>query len=1330
MDPFDRRPFGLTGDQMAYDRRRLRYLECIVKRAYVNGEALDRWDAKELAENPVDKPDGDPPEKVSGMQAGYLTACDAAAELGIEHLDEGLIVTIERRSRLSPPERDRLLRAELMTKDDRHTALARALLVRACPDRADELFGWQRVGVSPVDYWTKQVTSVHMQYLLETADFGANELIRHLYLLGETPAHLTDVARLWRDAEHMGRDPNFPSEAEAVLRSQYTSFKYWWDDPFRCDEFTGHALAVRGQANVEARAVNPHEAMSPGRDMTYWSENHRLLFAAAEYLAGQYWPDDMFVSARQHRTNPAPRHGDMTGQQHVAHARTRVLRWLNERLELGFAEWNAPGYYAEDLLPLVNLADFAGEEEIRTRAAMVLDLLAYDIAVSSCGGAFAGSAGRAYFEQKSCVWRQSVRDSAEVLFGAKGHFTGSSGPAVFLATSPVYRPPDVLLRIASVPPSRFTNHARVSIDFHEAKDYGVGFETSDDMEFWWSRAAFATKQTIVGSRKAATEAGLLKTPPFDAIFEKFSDLTPSAATQQLGASGAGAMIGWAFGGPAGGFAGGVIGGLYGLFSEDIVEADMADLASVISEGSVLSRANVYQHRIDGALLSSVQNYRPGQLNLQNWPCVAALGNGAMVWTTYPSAGSRLKFHVDLPALPVINVDEPIFAADHDGPNWWTGNAVQPRVAQRRGAAIIAYQAKKIQKLLFGERTHAWFPKNQFDEVRGPAPANCNHEAARWFFGQAGDGYVGLLCPREANWADFGPWKDKEIRAEGPRNIFVMQIGNAEEFGTFDGFVTAVSRARVYISGLHNRFGDLACHYDIPNADRLELHYDDNQVRYAGLAFNDTEFPRLRSPFGRITWRQQRYAIQHDGESVVHDVTAGTRKVGKARTALEHDTPLLFYGQNMALLPSLLYKGIDRDGVLEHLLSVLRTRQPDVVGLSEMWVAEERERLQKQLRDLYPYMTEGPHEADLPILDEDVLSGGGLLLLSRHPIVASHQTVYRACSGDDCATNKGVLHARVQSVGHPCAVDVFLTHAQAPAPTVGGSRAKARKAVRAQIQQLAAFIAGCRDLTAPAIALGDFNVDRFSDPELYDYLVSALGYPHDTEPSMPTDSGFRRLTATSESDEGVISSFHKNHPARQPDDPARFSVTSQRLDYLFSFAGALYTQNVASARVVLEQWRSGRDMSDHYGIEATIDTTTQLLPAQQPINQVSVRATGFRCLTPTGGIGDDEVQFRVSARASTGAHGSVVLPRYKEVAAGTARGFETEPIVFGDPGEDLAVVGGGKEIDTFVDDSLGATRLELERDVLLALQGKGSTAMSLPLLTGEGEYVLDLAITVQ
>jgi endonuclease/exonuclease/phosphatase family metal-dependent hydrolase len=1303
----------MSGRQIAYDARRLRYLECLAKRAYLKSAPFERWRKREEARVPPRDPE-------------RMGLCDALPELGLARLDPGLELVSLDLDKMTDERRNALQR-EWLLGDSREAALCRALLVRARPERQDEIFGWERAGVDRDRYWAERIHSTHMEFLLETADFGANEILRIMYLLDETPEHLQDAAVAWRDADHLQRDVNFPEAASATLRDQFTTFKYWFDDPFRCNEFGGEAKRIR-----EDKALNKHEKMEPGQDMTYWSENHRLLFAAAEYLAGQFWPGDLFISQRRNRKegpSGAPRPGDMTGAQHVAHARPRVLRWLNERLRLGFSEWNAPGYYVEDIMPLLNLADFAVDPVIRTRAAMVMDLLVFDLAVHTQGGGFAGSAGRAYFEQKNCFWEQPTRDSIEILFGQQKHFVDSSNAAAFLATSPAYRPPDALIAIGAAGPEHFTTRSRVSIDFGEAHLYGVGTDTADDMEFWWSRGAYATKQTIIASRRVATEAGLLETPPFSKILPlirtvaKIIDTAEDVGAGILGGI-AGTIVG-AAAGPIGVVIGGAAGAIAGASAPDFTEVDAADQFSVFTEGSVLTRANIYSHRSGAATLASVQNFRRGQINFQGWPCVAALSKGAMVWTSYPSAGSTLSLSL---AFGLIEIDEDIFPTSHDGPNWWTGNVVQPRVAQVRGAAITAYQAKAIQQTLFGERTHAWFPKDQFDETSGPAAARCNHDSARWFFGRRGDGYVALFCALETTWTDNGPWQDREIRVGGDTNVFITQIGSAAEFGTFEAFMAKVTQARVRISGLHSGAA-LQCSYDVPLGERLELHYDEG-ARYGGEPIKDYEFPRHRSPFARIEWQQDRYAIRYDNHSLVHDVVNGTRTVGGAISELVHDTPLTFYAQNMALLPWPFYKGIDSDGALGRLISVLRERQPDAVGLSEMWMSSDRERVMSELADIYPHAIDGPHEAiDLGVTDVEVM-GGGLLLLSRHPIVAHAQTLYRQCSGDDCLTNKGVLHARIRRTGHPCAVDVFLTHTQAAHPTVGGTTAGARAAVRAQIRHLAAFIRASRDVVAPAMLFGDFNVDYFAHRDLYDYLMAELAGAVDLVPATNV-SGRSRPTGTSESDDGVLSSFHRDHPARPVDDPARFGGTVERLDYMLAFPGLLYSHHRATSEVQIEQWSSGRDISDHYGIHAFIDTTTQAFPPERDIPFLLVRLRRMQCLQTTSGPGDDEVRFTLTARTSRGEHAAVTTPDVEDVEAGTRHDFDLAPLRLADPGDELSLVVEGLELDDLsADDSLGRARRVFERDELLAVAERGSTVVALPVLRGDGgEYVVEVDLVI-
>jgi endonuclease/exonuclease/phosphatase family metal-dependent hydrolase len=421
--------------------------------------------------------------------------------------------------------------------------------------------------------------------------------------------------------------------------------------------------------------------------------------------------------------------------------------------------------------------------------------------------------------------------------------------------------------------------------------------------------------------------------------------------------------------------------------------------------------------------------------------------------------------------------------------------------------------------------------------------------------------------------------------------------------------------------------------------------------------------------------------------------------------------------------------MDSDAALGKLIRVLRERQPDVVGLSEMWTASDRERVFKELAELYPYKIEGPHEADLDLGVTNIeWMGGGLLILSRHPIIAGAQTVFRQCSGDDCLSNKGVLHARIQRTGHPCAVDVFLTHTQAAHPSVGGTTAGARKAVRAQIRHLASFIRAHRDVVCPAILCGDLNVDFFAHRDLYDMMVSTLGNPVDLAP-LSAVAGVANPTGTSESDDGQCSSFREDHPTRPVDDPARFGRTVERLDYLFSFPGLLYAHHVASSAVVIEQWMEGRDMSDHYGLIATIDTTVETFPVEREIPFMLIGLHRFHCLQTTSGPGDDEVTFTLTAKTAAGELFTLTSEKVEDISDGTQHTFDLEPLRLPDPGDKLTLsIEGREQDDLSANDYLGRARLVFERDELLAMVGQGRAILAFPVLRGDGaEYVVEIEL---
>lgn len=189
-------------------------------------------------------------------------------------------------------------------------------------------------------------------------------------------------------------------------------------------------------------------------------------------------------------------------------------------------------------------------------------------------------------------------------------------------------------------------------------------------------------------------------------------------------------------------------------------------------------------------------------------------------------------------------------------------------------------------------------------------------------------------------------------------------------------------------------------------------------------------------------------------------------------------PFSVIAHNMALLVAPGdYLGTDRDGVVTEICARIRTHTPDVVGLCEVFSDGEREEIRGALNDLYPHFREGPDEADLE-------SDGGLLLLSRHPLLAADDFIYRDCDGDDCYANKGMIHIRVQSGSWPTPIDIFHTHAQDISTDDGVDT------LYAQLLKMQEFIQSRANPAFPAIVMGDLNIPG-EIPQHYARLLSSL-----------------------------------------------------------------------------------------------------------------------------------------------------------------------------------------------------------------------------------------------
>jgi hypothetical protein len=117
----------------------------------------------------------------------------------------------------------------------------------------------------------------------------------------------------------------------------------------------------------------------PGRDEMCTWRSHYILFASAGYLAGQLFPEGHFTNSGR------------SGAEMVESFRSRIQRWMDLRFYTGFSEWFSNVYYDEDLTALLSLVDFCKDEDIQRRAAMLIDLLLFEVAVNTFAGVFGSS---------------------------------------------------------------------------------------------------------------------------------------------------------------------------------------------------------------------------------------------------------------------------------------------------------------------------------------------------------------------------------------------------------------------------------------------------------------------------------------------------------------------------------------------------------------------------------------------------------------------------------------------------------------------------------------------------------------------------------------------------------------------------------------------------------------------------------------------------------------------------------------------------------------------------------------------------------------------------
>ena len=509
----------------------------------------------------------------------------------------------------------------------------------------------------------------------DTADFRMSSLLRTMYLDNKTEV----------------LDLSFKSQ----LKSAILDFKYWFTEP-----------------NDDS--------------MIMWTENHMILFHSCELLAGQLYPNETFTNS------------GMNGTQHVDHALPLVNRWLDWRARFGFSEWHSDIYLEEDLIALLNLVDFAQDNDTATKAAMVVDLLAFDFANNYFKGIYATTNGRTEDRNKvgtsltDTPGRADFAETAWILLGLGYHDpnAGDKKSAVALSTSDRYVPPPILEAIANATLNSNEYKDRNGINIADGPSYGFGYESEDDLMFWWPMSTLA--------------AGPVIEPTLDLI--NTYDIDPNLVFEdEL---------------------------LVDLlkFAADLYGVSLSEVCTFFKEatqGVALEETNTYTYRTPYYQLSGAQDHQKGFMGMQEHIWQASLDEYATVFTN-SHGGFRGEDHV---------------------------GGFKPRATLYKNVGVIQYD-RLCQSLIldlvytilgFKDITQAYFPQWAFNEVI---------QQGKWTFGRRLDSYIAFYSDEPQTWED-----DIYLTSQGKKNVYIVELGSVNEYGTFTSFMSSILAARVSVRQL-------------------------------------------------------------------------------------------------------------------------------------------------------------------------------------------------------------------------------------------------------------------------------------------------------------------------------------------------------------------------------------------------------------------------------------------------------------------------------------------------------------------------------------------------
>ena len=613
------------------------------------------------------------------------------------------------------------------------------------------------------------------------------------------------LIRFYIENEHRLADEN-----KAEIKECLTGFKYWMD------QYDGRVDS-----------------------MCHWSENHQILFATTEYLAGCQWPDAIFADGKN-------------GEEHVAMAKERIEAWMSQRYYHGFNEYYSNNYYPEDIAPMANFIQFAREEDsdMVDRMKIVMDIIWIDIATQSykyvdnngtTQYAFMSASGRMYMDNKSSDdTGNRLRPYINLVLGNGDDYKTNNNRffvcfrRMYEATvdgEPIYQLPEVIKEIFNDASEKQVVKSSNGITIAELVTDGFIGQSVGQIMMQMGMEAFSNKEVIDNSIDYLNNNKLFSNEFLNDF--KLVNLWPLTLTDSLG------------------FASGIL--------------------NPSTNGKAIQRANVYTYQTPYYSMSTSQEHFAGDYADQHQINISTLASNLSVYTAQPMRNSTRG-------------------------QYWVGYGRLPYSVQDENVNISIYTILEKTGMLephIVQYTHAYFPIGLFDEVI------TDYLDDGYIFGRKGDSYImlhaisdgegrlvfkndmpGVTADEMTN--DRSKIKDNvremieasgDLRYDlifegGTSHAWITELGSISENGSFEGFVAEM---------LSNKFeyNDMTVIYESREKSfnvKYNVHFMINGEKI------DTNYARYENDYvnGSVERKAEIIELSFNGKTLTLNYKEGTR----------------------------------------------------------------------------------------------------------------------------------------------------------------------------------------------------------------------------------------------------------------------------------------------------------------------------------------------------------------------------------------------------------------------------------------------------------------------